>query len=41
MNKLLKKITAPNGGVFTGEGTNTYFLGENDINLIYTGPNIQ
>ena len=33
MNKLLKKITAPNGGVFTGEGTNTYFLGKNDRNL--------
>ena len=40
MNKLLKKITAPNGGVFTGEGTNTYFLGENDITLIDPGPNI-
>ena len=41
MNKLLKKIIAPNGGVFTGKGTNTYFLGKNDITLIDPGPNIQ
>ena len=40
MNKLLKKITAPNGGVFTGNGTNTYFLGNNDITLIDPGPNL-
>ncbi len=28
MNELIEKITAPNGGVFTGNGTNTYLLGK-------------
>lgn len=39
MSKLIKKITAPNGGVFTGEGTNTYLIGTNDITLVDPGPN--
>ena len=34
MNELIKKITAPNGGVFTGNGTNTYLLGKEDLTLI-------
>lgn len=40
MNKLLKKITANNGGIFTGKGTNTYLIGKEDITLIDPGPNI-
>ena len=39
MNKLIKKITANNGGVFTGNGTNTYLIGKEDITLIDPGPN--
>ena len=35
---LIKKITAPNGGVFTGGGTNTYIIGINDITIIDPGP---
>ena len=40
MNKLIKKITANNGGIFTGKGTNTYLIGKEDITLIDPGPNI-
>ena len=40
MNKLITKITAPNGGVFTGQGTNTYLIGQEDITLVDPGPNI-
>jgi len=40
MNDLIKKITAPNGGVFTGQGTNSYLIGKEDITLIDPGPNI-
>jgi len=35
---LIKKITAPNGGVFTGGGTNTYIIGINDVTIIDPGP---
>ena len=41
MNKLITKITAPNGGVFTGQGTNTYLIGQEDITLVDPGPNIK
>ena len=34
MNKLIKKITANNGGIFTGKGTNTYLIGNEDIKII-------
>ena len=40
MNELIQKITAPNGGVFTGQGTNTYLIGKKDITLVDPGPNI-
>ena len=33
----VERITAPNGSVFTGAGTNTYLVGENDC-LLYTSP---
>ena len=39
MNKVIKKITANNGGVFTGNGTNTYLIGHEDITLVDPGPN--
>ena len=37
--KLIKKITAPNLNVFTGDGTNTYLVGKEDITLIDPGSN--
>ena len=40
MDNLLKKITAPNGGIFTGQGTNTYLIGKEDQTLVDPGPNI-
>ena len=40
MTNILKKITAPNGGVFTGKGTNTYLIGNDEITLVDPGPNI-
>ena len=40
MDDLIKKITAPNGGVFTGQGTNTYLIGKDDITIVDPGPNI-
>ena len=40
MIEILKKITAPNGGIFTGQGTNTYLIGKEDITLVDPGPNI-
>ena len=39
-NELIQKITASNGGVFTGQGTNTYLIGKKDITLVDPGPNI-
>ena len=39
MNKVIKKITANNGGVFTGNGTNAYLIGHEDITLVDPGPN--
>ena len=39
--ELIKKITAPNPGVFTGGGTNTYLIGKEDLTLIDPGPNIK
>ncbi|MDB2570363.1 MBL fold metallo-hydrolase [Gammaproteobacteria bacterium] len=39
--ELVKKITAPNPGVFTGGGTNSYLVGREDLTLIDPGPNIK
>ena len=41
MSSLIKKITAPNGGVFTGGLTNTYLVGKEDITVVDPGPYIQ
>ena len=38
--KLIRKITAPNGGVFTGGGTNTYIGMAFVIYIKNYGPNI-
>ena len=38
---LIKKITAPNPSVFTGQGTNSYLIGKEDLTLIDPGPNIK
>ena len=37
---LIQKITASNGGVFTGSGTNSYLIGTEDITLVDPGPKI-
>ena len=37
---IIQKITAPNGGVFTGPGTNSYLIGTEDITLVDPGPKI-
>ena len=39
-DNLLKKITSPNGGIFTGAGTNSYLIGKKDVTLVDPGPNI-
>ena len=38
--ELITKITAPNPGIFTGGGTNTYLIGKDDLTLVDPGPNI-
>ena len=37
---FIQKITASNGGVFTGPGTNSYLIGTEDITLVDPGPKI-
>ena len=39
-DSIVRKITAPNPGVFTGDGTNSYLVGVNDITLVDPGPAI-
>ena len=36
----LRRITAPNPGVMTGAGTNTYLLGERDVAVLDPGPDL-
>lgn len=38
--ELVTKITAPNPGIFTGGGTNTYLIGKEDLTLVDPGPNV-
>lgn len=38
--EILKKIIAPNESIFTGQGTNTYLVGKNDLTLVDPGPKI-
>ena len=38
LSDRLRRITAPNPGLTTGEGTNTYILGNKDIAIVDPGP---
>jgi glyoxylase-like metal-dependent hydrolase (beta-lactamase superfamily II) len=38
LGALVRRVTAPNPGVMTGPGTNTYLIGEQDIAVIDPGP---
>lgn len=38
LNELVRRITAPNPGVMTGPGTNTYLIGTHELALIDPGP---
>ena len=36
--EFIQRVTAPNGSVFTGSGTNSYLIGLEDITLVDPGP---
>jgi Zn-dependent hydrolases, including glyoxylases len=36
----INRITADNGGIFTGPGTNTYMVGNKEISVIDPGPDL-
>jgi len=40
LNPLVRRITAPNPGVMTGPGTNTYLLGHEAVAVLDPGPRI-
>ena len=40
LDRLVRRIIAPNPGAMTGPGTNTYLVGERDIGVIDPGPAI-
>lgn len=40
LNSRVQRLVAPNPGVMTGPGTNTYLLGENEIAVLDPGPAI-
>ena len=37
---FIERVTASNGSVFTGPGTNSFLIGRNDITLVDPGPKI-
>ena len=37
---FIQRVTASNGSVFTGPGTNSFLIGRNDITLVDPGPKI-
>ena len=41
ISPLIRRITAGNGSVFTGPGTNTYLVGNEDVTVIDPGPAMQ
>ena len=41
LSPLVRRITAGNGSVFTGPGTNTYLVGKEEVTVIDPGPAIQ
>ena len=38
LNELVRRVTAPNPGVMTGPGTNSYIVGQRELALIDPGP---
>ncbi|MFL6655024.1 MAG: MBL fold metallo-hydrolase [Sulfurifustis sp.] len=40
LDRFVTRLTAPNGGMMTGPGTNTYIVGEHDLAVIDPGPAI-
>jgi len=38
LNSRVRRLTAPNPGVMTGPGTNTYLLGEEQVAVLDPGP---
>ncbi|CAA0111224.1 Hydroxyacylglutathione hydrolase GloC [Halioglobus japonicus] len=40
LNPLVQRLVAPNPGVMTGPGTNTYLLGDEDVAVLDPGPAI-
>jgi len=36
----IHRLTADNGGVFTGPGTNTYLIGNDELSVIDPGPDL-
>ena len=38
--EFIERVTASNGSVFTGPGTNSFLIGRNDITLVDPGPKI-
>ena len=38
---FVQRITATNGSLFTGSGTNSYLIGKNDLTLVDPGPKIE
>ena len=40
INSIVRRITASNSSIFTGPGTNTYLIGNNDVSIIDPGPDI-
>jgi len=38
---IIQRVTAPNGSMFTGPGTNSYLIGVDDMTLIDPGPKIE
>ncbi len=41
LNSRVRRIVAPNPGVMTGAGTNTYLLGDNEVAVLDPGPVIE
>jgi glyoxylase-like metal-dependent hydrolase (beta-lactamase superfamily II) len=41
LNSRVRRIVAPNAGVMTGPGTNTYLLGDDEVAVLDPGPAIQ
>lgn len=41
LSPLVRRVTAPNGSIMTGPGTNTYLLGREQVVVIDPGPNLE